>query len=73
MKEKLFELLTEHCAVAAEDITLDSNLTTDLGMDSVEQVALFMDCEDAFGIEASEEQLKKVQTVGDVLSIVEKG
>ena len=69
MQEKLIELLTQHTDVPASEITLESNLTTDLHMDSVELVALVMDWEDETGSVIEEDKLNGIHPVGDILKL----
>ena len=54
MFEKLKELLVEELQIDAEDITLDAELSGDLGINSIELADLVMLCEDKFDIEIIE-------------------
>ena len=72
MKEKLLAMIADASGIDAGEIKPESNLYTDLGMDSVTLVALVMDCQDEFGMEADDETLAKIQTVGDIIDILTK-
>ncbi len=69
--EKLQSILSEYLEIEKEDITLESNLTDDLGTDSIDLVDLAMSVEDEFSIELPEELIEQVQTVGDIVSYIE--
>lgn len=49
-------------------ITLKSNFTTDLGADSLDQVELMMEFEEAFGQEIPDEDAGKIRTVEDAVN-----
>lgn len=51
---------------------LDSHLRDDLGLDSVRLVTLVTDLEQALEVAASPEQLIEIQTLGDLVRVMEK-
>lgn len=71
MFEKVKSLLVEELQIDEEDITLDAELSADLGINSIELADLVMLCEDKFGIEIKDEDLHKFVTVGDVVKYLE--
>ncbi len=71
MYEKIKALLVEELQIDEADITLDSKLSTDLGINSIELADLIMLCEDKFGIEIKDEDIHNFVTVGDVVSYLE--
>ena len=71
MFEKLKALLVEEQGVDADAITLDAELSKDLGINSIELADLIMICEEKFGIEIAEEDSNKFTTVGDVVNYLE--
>ena len=71
MFEKVKELLIEELQIDEADITLDAKLATDLGVNSIELADLIMLCEDKFGIEIRDEDIRKFTTVGDVVEYLE--
>ena len=71
MFEKLKELLVEELQIDAEDITLDAELSGDLGINSIELADLVMLCEDKFGIEIEDTDINRFVTIGDVVSYLE--
>lgn len=71
MFEKVKELLVEELQINPDDITMDSNLSKDLGINSIELADLVMLCEEKFEIEISEDDSNDFSTVGDVVSYLE--
>ncbi|WP_241905246.1 acyl carrier protein [Enterovibrio norvegicus] len=58
-------------AIAAKDIVPSMSLRGDLGMDSMQAVSLTLDLEDSLSISIDDEDLVKLDTVGDLLEIIE--
>ncbi len=71
MFEKLKQLLVDELSIDENDITLEAELSGDLGINSIELADLVMLCEDKFGIEINDEDLHKLVTVGDVVNYLE--
>ena len=71
MFEKLKELLVDELQIDEEDITLDAELSADLGINSIELADLVLLCEEKFDIEIDDENLHKLVTVGDVVTYLE--
>ena len=69
--EKIRELICEQFAVDPESITEDTNFLQDLSADSLDFVELVMNIEDTFELpEISEEEIRSIQTVGDLVAYV---
>ena len=71
MYEKFVELLVEELQIDRDDITMDAELSNDLGINSIELADLVMLCEEKFGIEINDEDIRKFTTVGDVVAYLE--
>lgn len=71
MFEKLKELLVDELQIDEEDITLDAELSGDLGINSIELADLVMLCEEKFNVEIEDGDLNKLITVGDVVNYLE--
>jgi acyl carrier protein len=54
-----------------EEISLDSSLA-DLHVDSLDRVEIVMDTEEAFNVEISDAEAEEVQTVAQLVELVEK-
>ena len=53
-------------------ITPEMELVADLGMDSARALELLVELEDKIGIEISDEDAARLNTVGDILSYLKK-
>lgn len=71
MYDKFVDLLVEELQLDREDITMDSELSNDLGINSIELADLVMLCEDKFGIEINDDDIRRFTTVGDVVEYLE--
>ena len=71
MYEKFVDLLVDELQIDRNDITADSELSGDLGINSIELYDLVMICEEKFDIEINEEDVRKFTTVGDVVNYLE--
>lgn len=70
--EKVVEIVTEKLGVDAEEVILDSDLTEDLGADSLDLVDLVMAFEDEFGVKIEDEDVENITTIGDILDYISK-
>lgn len=71
MYEKFVDLLVDELQIERSEITMDAELSGDLGINSIELADLVMLCEDKFGIEINDDDIRKFTTVGDVVSYLE--
>ena len=71
MFETLKNLLAEELQVDPNEITMEAELTNDLGINSIELADLVMQCEDKFDIEFNDDDIQKFVTVGDVVNYLE--
>ena len=71
MFEKLKQLLVDELSIDENDITLEAELSGDLGINSIELADLVMLCEDKFGLEINDEDVHKLVTIGDVVNYLE--
>lgn len=71
MLEKVKELLVEELQVNPADVTMDAELSKDLGINSIELAELIWKCEEKFGVTIDEDDSNNFQTVGDVVNYLE--
>ena len=71
MYDKFVDLLVEELQLDRNDITMDSELSGDLGINSIELADLVMLCEEKFDIEINDEDIRRFTTVGDVVEYLE--
>lgn len=57
----------------AEEITAEHSLKGDLDLDSVGSLTAIMDLEEHYGIVVEDKDLPRLQTVGDVVALIEAG
>lgn len=72
MLDKVKEIIAEELGVELEEINASSNLTDDLGADSLDAVELVMAIEEEFDVEISDEVAANIKTVQDIITLLEK-
>jgi acyl carrier protein len=70
VERRVIEIIVEQLGVGEEEVTLEASFIEDLGADSLDLVELIMAMEEEFGIEISDEDAEKIQTVQDVVSYI---
>ncbi len=65
------EMIAEQLRVDPAKITENSRLVEDLNADSANIMVMIMDLEDRFGITVEDDQIMKLQTVGDVVHYID--
>lgn len=68
IEDKVKKITAEQLQVNEKEVALKSNFTEDLGADSLDEVELLMQFEEAFDIEISDEDASKLKTVGNVIT-----
>lgn len=71
MFETLKKVLVEELQINEDAITLDAELTSDLGINSIELADLVMICEEKFDLTIEDEDLHGFITVRDVVNFLE--
>lgn len=71
MFETFKQFLVDDLRINADDITMEAELTADLGINSLELADLVYSCEEKFGVEIDDEELGNFKTVGDVVNFLE--
>ena len=72
MYEQFVALLVDELQIDRNDISMDAELSNDLGINSIELADLVMICEDKFGITIDDDDIRKFTTVGDVVAYLEE-
>ncbi len=68
MLEKMKELICNYVEASPEDITENARFIEDLGMNSYDFMCLLGDIETEFDISVDENEIVKLQTVGEAIS-----
>ena len=71
MFNKFVDVLVEELQINRDDITMDAELSNDLGINSIELADLVMICEEKFVITIADDDIRKFTTVGDVVTYLE--
>jgi acyl carrier protein len=75
MAQETFEVvkrvLADGLSIGAESITLEANISDDLGADSLDAVELIMSLEEEFGIEIGPDAAGELKTVDDLVKLVD--
>lgn len=71
MFEKVRDIICEQLDLQPEEVMLESRFDEDLNADSFEIMELVVKIEDEFGITVEDEALENIETVGDVVRLLE--
>jgi acyl carrier protein len=71
LRDTALAVIAKVSKVEAGTITPDMDLVGDLGLDSAKALELLVELEDALGAEISDEQAARLNSVGDILAVVE--
>ena len=69
--EKVKEIIVKELKLDPSKVTMDANLETDLGADSLDAVEVIMALEDEFDLEFSDDAATSIKTVGDIVKYIE--
>ena len=71
MYDRIKDVLVSKLQLNENEITPDSELVNDLGINSLELADLVMECEEEFDIEIDDNSIRGFVTVGDVAMYLE--
>ena len=72
MLERLRKVICEYANIAPESITEETNIRTELGLNSLELINMAVAIEDEFGVEIPDREALGIETVKDTIAIIEK-
>ena len=70
--EAIKKAISEEFFIDENEITEDSNLKEDLGIDSLASMQLILDMEKEFQIHVEDEEVMEIETVADVIALLKK-
>ncbi len=70
VEKKVIDIIVEQLKVSPEEVTPEASFIEDLGADSLDLVELIMAMEEEFGLEISDEDAEKIQTVQDAIHYI---
>lgn len=68
--ERVKKIVVEHLGVEEDKVTEGASFIDDLGADSLDTVELVMAFEEEFGLEISDEEAQKLDTVAKVVEYI---
>lgn len=71
MLETLRNIICSYVDIAPEDITEDSKLRSDIGLNSFDMVNVAVDLESEYGIKIDSKEFGGLKTVGDLMKYIE--
>ena len=71
MYEQFVNLLVDELQINRDDINMDAELSNDLGINSIELYDLITICEENFGLQIDEDNVRQFTTVGDIVNYLE--
>jgi len=69
-ERRAIEIIVEQLGVGENEVIPEASFIDDLGADSLDLVELIMALEEEFGLEISDEEAEKIQTVQDVINYI---
>ncbi len=72
VEDKIRDLVAEHLGVSMDEVVPEASFIDDLGADSLDIVELVMAIEEEFGLEISDDDAVKIQTIGDAINYVDE-
>ena len=72
MLELVKEILSKQLRINADDITAETSIREDLGVDSLDVVEMLMSIEEETGVVVPDDAIMNLKTVGDVVKYIEE-
>ncbi|MBR7162610.1 MAG: acyl carrier protein [Clostridia bacterium] len=69
--EEIREIIVAQMDCNPEDISMDTNITDDIGCDSLDVVEMLMAVEEKYGLELDNDEAIGIKTVGEVVRLIE--
>jgi len=69
--DKVKDIIAEELGIEPDTIKLESNLTDDLGADSLDAIELIMAVEESFDVEIADNDATAIKLVSDIVTYLE--
>lgn len=68
IEEKVMEVLADRASMDVKQVTLQSRLVDDLGLDSLDAVEIVFQFEENYGIDIPDDQIREFKTAQDIVT-----
>lgn len=72
MLETLREVICRFVDIAPEKLTEETNIRSELGLNSLELINIAVAIEDEFDVEIPDREVGNIETLGDAIKVIEK-
>ena len=72
MLEKMREVICRYVEIDHNTLTEDTNIRSELGLNSLELINIAVAIEDEFDVEIPDREVSNLETLGDAIRIIEK-
>ncbi len=72
MLETLREVICRYVDIDPATLTEDTNIRSELGLNSLELINIAVAIEDEFDVEIPDREVSNIETLGDAIKIIEK-
>lgn len=72
MLEKLRDVICNYVDIDRNTLTEDTNIRSELGLNSLELINIAVAIEDEFDVEIPDREVGNIETLGDAIKVIEK-
>ena len=72
MLETLREVICRFAEIDPEKLTEDTNIRSELGLNSLELINIAVAIEDEFDVEIPDREVGNIETLGDAIKVIQK-
>lgn len=69
--DKVRAIIAEELGIEEDEIKLESDISEDLGADSLDAIELIMEIESQFDVEIADSEATKIKQVSDIVNFLE--
>ncbi|MDD6012465.1 MAG: acyl carrier protein [Oscillospiraceae bacterium] len=72
MLDRIREIICRFVDIEPESLTEDTNIRSDLGLNSLELINVAVAIEEEFDVEIPDREVANIETLGDAIAVIEK-
>jgi acyl carrier protein len=72
IQKTITDILVNKIGLEASEVTMDANITKDLGIDSLDYAELIMEFEQAFDIKINDQDTEGLATIGELINFLKE-